>query len=75
MGRTFDAKQKTAGVSQSYPFFVAATTEFTRDHRAQSCLAPDSLFSRLLSSRSTELTLSSLVAEQQEHRGTAGARC
>ena len=52
--RTFDAKQKTAGVSQSYPFFVAATTEFTRDHGAQSCLAPDSLFSRLLSSRSTE---------------------
>ena len=38
--RTFDAKQKTAGVSRSYPFFVAATTECTRDHRRQSCLAP-----------------------------------
>ena len=70
--RTFDAKQKTAGVSQSYPFFVAATTECTRDHRRQSCLALslartqltlDSLLS-LLNSRSTGGT----AGEQQEHR-------
>ena len=63
MRRTFDARQKPASVSRSYPFFVATTIGAlvlnVRNHASPFSLAR------------TKLTLSSLVDEQQEHRGNS----